>query len=1089
MSTDSRAATTVSPGAVAAADGAELVVEPCGPHVLIRHRDEEPWERSVLTGYQVPPGDVVVLASAAAHRLHSLPELLPSVLPGVLMPTGQRNGLSGHVPRVNRIWLAVSGVGDANRNWGNWLHRMAEQFGVEILAPHGTLVLVPGGTLFVAARAGHSGWLRYRADAPGVLTTSRYPVPLWDAALPRQPLAVAGLVADPVPAGLAVREAGAPPITGDDLAFAVPVHGGQPKLILGRPGDGLMSPDAVAALVGRLHPTVRGQLLVVPVATGPSDPHWLAALADKLGQDVVASRGMQLVDHSGIQQTIVFDDHGSQLFRPFGTVVRQRPRVSAVDIVDIAPAPRGWSRCGARHYRPDAAESPARAEVTPAGLVLNLNGAPAAPAAAFDPVGWTITVGSPARPVTEPLILGLERLIAGLTGDQLRTARIKVVGSVNGVDGLRLISFAEENGVVLDLVAPAEEPEPGPDSERTVSTRLPFDQAVAPAVTLAQPPIELLDADSRTITVSAHMVADLVLPSTSDGPVADKKADRKKTDEQPAVEDDSRTVVVPADSITEMAWPTPSDDEDENPMDAGTSRIDPPPARRPARSDPPQPARPASASAGRRTAATPDTSARSLGKQSAPSQAALSQPALNQAAPSQAAPTPSAAPVSNATAPRMPSRAPLMPSRAPLSPQELANSLEDTLTGMRPITESDAPGSRPATPPPVPSPAPAPPASIPTATAPPTTPTPAATPPVAPAPMPGAVPLSSPVPTSMSAPATMSAPGPVPTSAAPVATSSNPAMAPVTVASGNRAAPAARTADPVYLSATPPPDRPSKQGEQDAFSQQAAGEFNEALAIVNAALATWPALRNISATGVDSADARAVKVDYVAVCLYLSAGGHSAARLNTVLRSGHPVAEPGYVPCLVSGLRRLPTHRRPVMRQARLEGAVQQWYPVGLVLTEPGFLSTSVATDITVAGADVDYLIWPRSARRTSALAMGQPVAEAVFFAGTRFRVLAVRTLDEDAELPDGPERPRTAVLLRELLPHEEVSVGALTDVDQETLSRLDKVLAERHTVAVRVLDDPDVVWRLAAEPIGLVEGQPGAQGGMATLAAVGSGA
>jgi hypothetical protein len=964
MSIDSRAAAPSFSGACAAGGSAELVVEPCGPHVLIRHRGEEPWERSVLTGYRVPPGDVVVLASAAAHRVASLPGLLLSVLPNVLVPGAQP---AGYAPRVNRVWLAVSGVGDTTRNWSGWLHRTAEQFGIEILAPHGALVLVPGGTLFVAGQGGRSGWLSYRAGVPRVPTTSRYPVPSWDAALPRQPLAVAGLVADPVPAGLAVRESSAPPITGDDLAFAVPVHGRHPQLILGRPGDGLISPAAVAALIAQLHPTVRGQLLVVPAATGEANPHWLASLADRLGQDVVIGRGVQLVDRAGRQQAIVLDDHGSQLFRPFGTVLRQRPRMSTMDVVDIAPAPRGWSRCGPRHYRPDA-DSPARAEVTPSGLLLNLDGVPAAPAASFDPLGWTVTVGTPTRPVTEPLILGLERLLAGLTGDQLRTARIRVAGSVTGAGGSRLVRLAQQRGVPLELPPPSAEP-PAPEP--------------------------VADPDS----------ADTIIAQVLTGPP----------------DDDSRTVVVPAASIREMERAAPSKDDL---LDEGTESM---PVRVPA---------------GPRARSAPH-----------------------------APPVP--------PAPR-----PNRPQRPPRTGEGPADRLHDWGAGTRPITESTAGGltvpglpvvrSEQARPEQLGHPRPAP--RLPADPLhPPGQPAPAEPMTAAPGPAP-VRPAPVPIAPVSVAPAATS----IPTASAPVVTSSR--HAPVAVESATQVP--AQPAEPVYLTGTPIADRPSGPDEQEQFAQEAAAEFNEALATVNAALATWPALRSIAPAG-DQQDLRVAKIDFVAVCLYLGEGELGAVRLNHALRGGAPVPWRSYLPCLASGLRRLPTHRRPVVRQARLHGAAQQCYPVGHVLTEPGFLSSSVATDLTVPGADVDFLIWPRSARRTAALGMGRPLAEAVFFAGARFRVLAVHTVAEDPEAGRS-ELPRTAVLLRELLPHEEVPTSGLDAADRGILSKLDAVLAARRSSALRSMDDPDLAGRLAGVPVGMAEPAAGAPQDLPALATAG---
>ena len=127
-----------------------------------------------------------------------------------------------------------------------------------------------------------------------------------------------------------------------------------------------------------------------------------------------------------------------------------------------------------------------------------------------------------------------------------------------------------------------------------------------------------------------------------------------------------------------------------------------------------------------------------------------------------------------------------------------------------------------------------------------------------------------------------------------------------------------------------------------ACEEQHAEAFGEALATVNAALATWPSMR---------ADDAAGKADYVAVCLYLGRGQGGSRVVNEALRSGGNGLLDGQVPCLTSGLRRLPTHRRAVLRQGRAAEALEHRSTPGTVLTEPGFLAASTDLDVSVAGA------------------------------------------------------------------------------------------------------------------------------------------
>ncbi|HET6502591.1 MAG TPA: hypothetical protein VFG87_17690 [Amycolatopsis sp.] len=250
-------------------------------------------------------------------------------------------------------------------------------------------------------------------------------------------------------------------------------------------------------------------------------------------------------------------------------------------------------------------------------------------------------------------------------------------------------------------------------------------------------------------------------------------------------------------------------------------------------------------------------------------------------------------------------------------------------------------------------------------------------------------------------------------------------------------------------------DRASTATEQARFSADAGEAFTDALATVNAALATWPALRQSDA---------GAKTDYVAVCLYLGRGDGGAVRLNEALRAGTPAPFEGYVPCLVSGIRRLQTHRRALLRQCVLGAPVEQRYPVGSVLTTPDFLSASVALDVTVPGADLDMLIWPYSARRTSELGLNRPIDEAVFLASRRFKALAVRTSNGDSaqeEEQEGPRAPRTAVFVRELSPDEEPGTSEVDSRDQAALAKLERAWERRQRAAVRAVDDPDIVARL----------------------------
>lgn len=254
-------------------------------------------------------------------------------------------------------------------------------------------------------------------------------------------------------------------------------------------------------------------------------------------------------------------------------------------------------------------------------------------------------------------------------------------------------------------------------------------------------------------------------------------------------------------------------------------------------------------------------------------------------------------------------------------------------------------------------------------------------------------------------------------------------------------------------------ERPSTNGEQTRFTSAAGAAFGEALATVNAALATWPSMRQEDSAG--------VKADYIAVCLFLGSGEGAAAAVNRAVRAGREAPVDGQLACLSSGVRRLATHRRPVLRQGKVGESLEHGSMPGAVLTEPGFLAASIDLDVTVPGADLDVLIWPSSARRTSELMIGRPISEVLFVAGARFKALAVRTAETGEPEDDGPVAPRIAVLFRELAPGESPSGSdELDERDLAALEKLDRVLARRQGSRLRLVDEPGLISRLTTSMV-----------------------
>lgn len=304
-------------------------------------------------------------------------------------------------------------------------------------------------------------------------------------------------------------------------------------------------------------------------------------------------------------------------------------------------------------------------------------------------------------------------------------------------------------------------------------------------------------------------------------------------------------------------------------------------------------------------------------------------------------------------------------------------------------------------------------------------------------------------------PVTTGTSGPAPvTETVPAVVASSPAE-PVVDESSTPEPPSPPDEDRVPETALQVPDRPSTTAERRRFVAAAGDEFTEALAAVNTAMAAWPALRGGAGHDADN-DAKA---DLAAVYLYLDGGeGTRAAEVDGAIRRGQEGRVGGQLPCLVAGLRRLPVHRRPVLRQS-VDDVGADHGVTGRLLGEAAFLSASTELDVTVPDARYDVLIMPATARRTGELIGGGAVAEAVFPAGSRYRTLGLHEAEPTAE-ENGI--PRVALLLRELAPDETASTARELDArDQAALSRLERALAGRRRATARVVDDPTVVARL----------------------------
>lgn len=423
----------------------ELVVERCGPHALIRCRHEAGGERPLAAALPRGSGHLAVLVSVAAHWHPALEDTVYAVLRSILS-----EGSGAHT-----VWLTLAGLGADRGAWAPLVHRILGEFKVDVVAPDGPFAGTPGTGTYVGPSIGAVGWRRFHTGSPSTVLTTRFPVPVWERTLPQERLGQAGVVAEPVLAGLLVRGEPAEPLTPAHPVFRIPADPARPKVLV--ESDRIL-PGQVAGLLQTIEPAVRAALLLVPLSASAAGLGWMSQLAERCAHGIVFSTGIQVADVTGVQSTVVIGAGGEPLFRPFPTVLRQRPGTLEQEVLDIAAPPAGWQRYSASGYRM-AGDGPV-VDVVPAGLVLR---EPSTDTSAnrepFDPHGWTLSVGVPAVAVTGELLTAFERLLAGLGADQLRTVRVRVDGEADERGRARIADVVARTGVAA---APLVREEPSP---------------------------------------------------------------------------------------------------------------------------------------------------------------------------------------------------------------------------------------------------------------------------------------------------------------------------------------------------------------------------------------------------------------------------------------------------------------------------------------------------------------------------------------------------------------------------------------------------------------------------------------------------
>ncbi|MCD0484793.1 hypothetical protein LO771_20950 [Streptacidiphilus sp. ASG 303] len=232
---------------------------------------------------------------------------------------------------TEEVLLVVSGAGeDGPRDRTALGRRVADAWGMRVLAPEGSVLFVPGGSLFAAAPGSRDGgWQRFSAGGSRERLGPRFPAPSWQPSFDSLPARVAGgCVVDRIPAGVVVRPAGARAPEPGDLYHAMPVDPRRPAVVVGVLEGEDVSPNEVAALLSASPRAVRSGVRLVP--GGREDILPLGqAVADALDGEVEVYTGLPLLDGSGtgsdtVRAVLVGRD-GAPGWQPFVDAVACRP--------------------------------------------------------------------------------------------------------------------------------------------------------------------------------------------------------------------------------------------------------------------------------------------------------------------------------------------------------------------------------------------------------------------------------------------------------------------------------------------------------------------------------------------------------------------------------------------------------------------------------------------------------------------------------------------------------------------------------------------------------------------------------------------
>ncbi|MEU5844922.1 hypothetical protein [Saccharopolyspora shandongensis] len=422
-----------------------------------------------------------------------------------------RPGDSGPMPGI-RLLVGRSGLAGPDGR-APLAARLSERLNVEVVAPDGNLLMLPGGELFSVGEA--TGWVGFRPGKHKTHTGPRNPIPSW-----QDPLCetLRGRAADPrisitaIPAGLWVRAAGTGMRPMSDMAYGVPVSGARLAIVVGAPGEEQPDLDALAGLVAALPGKLRQTFGLICYGPEPDPARPLAQrLADLVGIPVHCCHSVPQYLPDGAKTWKSLDAAGQRAWQPFVLESLHRPGVPPLPRNWVQPVP-GMVGAGVGAYW---LQDGWLVDVLPSGLLVRPVRTPVDPVAARlapDPEAVNLVVTAAAGPPPGRVLTTVERMVRLLHAET--RARLRLVATPHAAPGY-LAGLGRELGLgVHVLTASGPGPAVIPAASVTGGEEHPWDSSateVLPVVT------DLPVASTSAVPPDS---AAIVPPAVAAGPTA-----------------------------------------------------------------------------------------------------------------------------------------------------------------------------------------------------------------------------------------------------------------------------------------------------------------------------------------------------------------------------------------------------------------------------------------------------------------------------------------------------------------------------------------------------------------------------------------